>query len=49
MTVMVDDTRQGQAPDDIAHRAGVLDSFIDDEGRPAWTIGPCISPRPTTP
>lgn len=40
MTVMVDDTRQGHAASFMLLDDGVIDRFTDEEGRPAWTIGP---------
>ncbi len=40
MTVMVDDTRQGHAAAFMLLEDGIIDRFVDDEGRPAWTIGP---------
>lgn len=40
ITVMVDDTREGEAVDAMLLADVVLDEFIDAAGRPAWTIGP---------
>lgn len=40
MTVMVDDTRQGHAAAVMLLEDAVIDSFTDEAGRPAWTIGP---------
>ncbi len=40
LTVLVDDTRQGHAASQMLLADTALDSFTDEAGRPAWTIGP---------
>lgn len=40
LTVLVDDTREGSAASRMLLAETVLDSFTDEAGRPAWTIGP---------
>jgi glycosyltransferase involved in cell wall biosynthesis len=40
ITIMVDDTREGRAPDHMCVREEVLESFVDEKGRPAWKLGP---------
>jgi glycosyltransferase involved in cell wall biosynthesis len=40
MSILLDETREGDAPDTMCVREHVLESFIDEAGRPAWKMGP---------